>query len=50
MKTNLYYHQYLNTLKGGSSPLPDMNESEMFFFFTIIIQIGHCIQDRVTDY
>jgi hypothetical protein len=44
MKTN-WYHQYLDTLY-GPSPLPDISESEMYLFMAIIIETGHCIQDR----
>jgi hypothetical protein len=49
-ETNRYYHQYLASLEDGSSPLPDMTDSEMSIFLRIIIQIGHDIRDRLRDY
>jgi hypothetical protein len=42
-KTNRYYHQYLDTLDDGPSPLTDVTESEMFLFLALIIQMRHDI-------
>jgi hypothetical protein len=41
--TNRYYHQYLGRLDDGSSPRPDVTDSEMFLFLGIVIQMGHDI-------
>jgi hypothetical protein len=49
VETNRYYHQYLDTIDQGPSPLPDISEAEMFLFLGIILQMGHCIRDRLTD-
>jgi len=49
METNRYYHSYLNRLEDGPLPLPDMTEAEMLVFL-VIIQMRHCIQDKVTDF
>jgi hypothetical protein len=49
-ETNRYYHQYLDTLNDGPSPLPDITESEMFLFLAIIIQMRHDIWDSLADY
>jgi hypothetical protein len=50
VETNRYYHQYLDTLDQGPSPLPDVSEAEMFLFLGLILQMGHCIRDRLADY
>jgi hypothetical protein len=49
-ETNRYYHQYLSTLDDGSSPQPDVTESEMFLFLAIIVQMGHDIRYSLADY
>jgi hypothetical protein len=49
-ETNRYYHQYLDTLDDGPSPLPDVNESEIFLFLAIIVQMGHDLRDSLTDF
>jgi hypothetical protein len=49
-ETNRYYHQYLDSLEDGPSPLPDVTNSEMFLFLGIIIQMDHYIRDRIRDY
>jgi hypothetical protein len=49
-ETTRYYHQYLDSLEDGPSPLLDMTDSETFLFLGIIIQIGHDIRDRLRDY
>jgi hypothetical protein len=49
-ETNLYYHQYLDSLEDGPSPLPDVTDFEMFLFLGIIIQMSHYIRDRLRDY
>jgi hypothetical protein len=38
-ETNRYYHQYLDSLEEGPSPLPDVTDSEMFLFLGIIIHM-----------
>ena len=40
-ETNGYYHQYLDTLDEGRSPLPDLTVQEMCLFLTIIVHMGH---------
>jgi hypothetical protein len=50
METTRYYHSHLDRIDDGPSPLPDMTEAEMLVFLAITIQIGHCIQDKLTDY
>ena len=40
-ETNGYYHQYLDTLDEGRSPLPDVTVQEMCLFLTIIVHMGH---------
>ncbi|PNF43126.1 hypothetical protein B7P43_G18025 [Cryptotermes secundus] len=49
-ETNRYYHQHIERRQDGPSPRPDVTESEMFLFLGIIIQMGHDIRDRLTDY
>ncbi|PNF17185.1 hypothetical protein B7P43_G06584 [Cryptotermes secundus] len=49
-ETNRYYHQYLDSLEDGPSPLPDITDSEMFLFLGVIIQMGHDIRDQIRDY
>jgi hypothetical protein len=40
-ETNQYYHQYLNSLENGPSPLPDVTDSKMILSLrVIIIQMG----------
>jgi hypothetical protein len=48
---NRYYHQqYLDFLDNGSPPVPDIAESKMFLFLSIIIQMGHDMRDNLKDY
>ena len=49
-ETNRYYHGHLDRIDDGSSPLPDVSEAEMLVFLAIIIQRGHCMRDKLTDY
>jgi hypothetical protein len=42
--------QYLDKLGHGPSPLSDMTEMEMFLFLALILQMGHDLRDRLTDY
>jgi hypothetical protein len=35
VKTNRYYHHYVNRLGDGPSSLPDVPEAEMFVFDTV---------------
>jgi hypothetical protein len=41
VETNRYYHQYLETVVEGWSPLLDVTIPEMYFFLSIIMQMGH---------
>jgi hypothetical protein len=50
VETNRYYHSYIESLKDGPSPLPDITEAEMFVFLALTIQMGHCLRDKLTDY
>ena len=45
-ETNGYYHQHLDTLDEGRSPLPDVTVQEMCSFLTIIVHMGHEITAR----
>jgi hypothetical protein len=49
VETNRHYHDHLVRLDKGPSPLPDVTEAEMFVFLAITIQMGHRIQDKLTD-
>jgi hypothetical protein len=40
-ETNGYYHQYLDTLDEGWSPLPDVTVQEVCLFLTFIVHMGH---------
>jgi hypothetical protein len=50
VESNRYYHNYIDSLKDGPSPLPDMTETEMFVFLALTIQMGHCLREKLTDY
>ena len=50
VETNRYYHDHLDRIDEGPSPLPDLTEAEMLVFLAITIQMGHCIRDKLTDY
>jgi hypothetical protein len=47
---NRYYHQYLETIAEGRSPLPDVTIPEMYLFVSIALQMGHNQRDRLKDY
>ena len=49
VETNRYYHDHLDRLDEGPSPLPDVTEAEMLMFLALTIQMGHCIRDKLTD-
>jgi hypothetical protein len=49
-ETNRYYHQYLDSLEDGPSPIPDVTDSKTFLFTGVIIQMGHDIRNRLRDY
>ena len=49
-ETNRYYHQYLDALDEGQSPLPDMTIQETCLFLAIILQMGHNQRDTLSDY
>jgi hypothetical protein len=36
-ETNRYYHQYLDTLDEGCSPLPDVTVQEMYLFLSVTV-------------
>jgi hypothetical protein len=50
VETNRYYHQYLDSLNDGRSPLPDVTLKEMFSFLALILQMGHNIRDTLKVY
>jgi uncharacterized protein YcaQ len=50
METNRYYHGHFDRLDDRPSPLPDVIKAEMLAFLSIMIQMGHCIWDKLTDY
>ncbi len=49
-ETNRYYHQYLNKVERRPNAEPDGSESEMWVFLALILQMGHDVRDKVTDY
>jgi hypothetical protein len=50
VETNRYYHDHIDRLDEGPSRLPDVTEAEMLVFLALIIEMGHCIRDKLTDY
>jgi hypothetical protein len=48
-KTNRYYHQYLETIDEGCSPLPDVTILEMYLFLSIIVPMGHDKREGLND-
>jgi len=50
VKTNRYYHDYVDRLDDEPSPERDVTEVEMFVFLALTIQMGHGIRDKLTDY
>jgi hypothetical protein len=49
VETDRYYHWCMDSLDDGPSPQPDVTEAKMFVFLAITIQMGHCLQDQLTD-
>jgi hypothetical protein len=49
-ETNSYYHQYMDTLDKGRSPLPDVAVQEMHLFLAITVQMRHDQMDILKDY
>jgi hypothetical protein len=49
-ETNHYYKQYLGFLDNGPFPVPEVTETEMFLFPSIIKQMGHSIHENLKDY
>jgi hypothetical protein len=47
VENNRYYHNHIDRLNEGPSPLPDITEAEMRVFLAMTIQMGHCIRDRL---
>jgi hypothetical protein len=50
METNRHHYGHRDRIDDVSLPLPDMTGAEMLVFLDKIIQIAHCIRDKVTDY
>jgi hypothetical protein len=50
VKTNRYYHLFLDNCKDGPSPQHDVTDPEMFAFLALTLQMGHTVQDRLEDY
>jgi hypothetical protein len=49
VETNRYYHQYLEALDEGQSPLLDVIAGNVLIF-SIILQMGHDIKDTLQAY
>jgi hypothetical protein len=49
-ETNRYYHQYLETIAEGRSPLSDVTIPEKYLFISIVLQMGHDQRDRLKDH
>jgi len=49
VETKRNYHEYLDGLDEGPSPLPSVTEAEMLVLLAIII-MGQCIQDKLAAY
>jgi hypothetical protein len=45
-----YYHQYLDILDEGQSPLPDVIVQEMYLFLAIFVRMGHNQKDNLKNY
>jgi hypothetical protein len=50
VETNKYYYAHLDRLDEGLSPQPYMTEAKMLVFLAIIINMGHCKRDKLTQY
>jgi len=50
VKTNRYYHQFLENSDDGPSPEREVTEAEMFAFLAVTLQMGHTVQGRLEDY
>jgi hypothetical protein len=50
VETNMYYHQYLDSLDDRWSPLPDVTLKEMYSFLVFILQMGHDVRDTLKAY
>jgi hypothetical protein len=48
--THRYYHQYLDSLDDGWTPLPDVTLKEMYSFLALILQMGHDMSDTLKAY
>jgi hypothetical protein len=49
-ETNRYYHQNLDMLDEGCSPLPDLTVQDMYLFLAIIVQVGHDQREMLKGY
>jgi len=50
VKTNCYYHQFLENSDVGHSPEREVTEAEMFAFLALTLQMGHTVQGILEDY
>ena len=48
-ETNRYYHAHLDRCDEGPSPQPDVTEAKMLVFLAIIINMGHCKWEKLTN-
>jgi hypothetical protein len=49
-ETSRYYHQYLDMVDEGWSPMPDVTVQVMCLFLAIIVQVGHDQRDMLKGY
>jgi hypothetical protein len=50
LEMSRYYHQYLDSLDSGWSPLPDRTLQDMYSFFTLLLQMGHDTKETLKAY
>jgi len=50
METKRHYHGHLDRIADRLSSLPDAKEAEVLVLLAIIIQMGHYIREKLTDY
>jgi hypothetical protein len=49
-ETKRYYHQCLDALDEGQSPLSDMTVQEMCLFLAVTLQMGHDQRDTLSEH
>jgi hypothetical protein len=49
VKTNRYYHNYVDRLEAAPSPEPDITEAKMSVFLALTMQMAHCLRDQLRD-